>query len=323
MFTIIGADGKEYGPVTADKIRSWIQGGRANLQTKARRDGEPEWKTLGDFAEFGSPAAGTPPPPALTATAAPGGAADAVPAAAGPVNPKAYAADLISRAAPLDVFDCLGRSFELWKANLLPLVGVTFVVMLVMMVLGIIPVLGSLINLVFAGVFYGGLYYYYLGKLRGEPREFGDAFAGFSRALAPLILANLLTVLISMAVACVLIAPWGIMIFLATRSGQPPNPLLFVGIFVCALPLIYLSVSWMFTPLLVIDKGLGPWTAMEVGRRVVTKYWFRVFFTAFLAGMLAALGLIGFIVGIFFTLPLVFGAITCAYEDLFNPPPAT
>ena len=52
MFTILGADGKEYGPVTAGKLHEWIAGGRANLQTKARRDGETEWKTLGDFPEF-------------------------------------------------------------------------------------------------------------------------------------------------------------------------------------------------------------------------------------------------------------------------------
>jgi uncharacterized RDD family membrane protein YckC len=52
MFTILGADGKEYGPVTAGKMHEWIAGGRANLQTKARREGETEWKTLADFPEF-------------------------------------------------------------------------------------------------------------------------------------------------------------------------------------------------------------------------------------------------------------------------------
>jgi uncharacterized RDD family membrane protein YckC len=52
MFTILGADGKEYGPVTAGKLHEWIAGGRANMQTKARREGETEWKTLGDFPEL-------------------------------------------------------------------------------------------------------------------------------------------------------------------------------------------------------------------------------------------------------------------------------
>lgn len=62
MFTILGADGKEYGPVAATKIAEWIAGGRANLATQARRAGETEWKTLGDFVEF-NPAAIPPPLP--------------------------------------------------------------------------------------------------------------------------------------------------------------------------------------------------------------------------------------------------------------------
>jgi uncharacterized RDD family membrane protein YckC len=60
MFTIIGGDGKEYGPVTTDQVRNWLATGRANLDTKARAAGSEEWRRLGDFAEFGG-AGGLPP----------------------------------------------------------------------------------------------------------------------------------------------------------------------------------------------------------------------------------------------------------------------
>lgn len=63
MFTIIGGDGKEYGPATADQIRAWIAAGRANLDTKARAVGSDEWRRIGDYAEF---SAGGPPPPLAT-----------------------------------------------------------------------------------------------------------------------------------------------------------------------------------------------------------------------------------------------------------------
>jgi uncharacterized RDD family membrane protein YckC len=69
MFTILGADGKEYGPVPTAKVHEWINGGRANLTTKARRDGETEWKTLGDFPEFTG--SGTMPPPVAPVGATP------------------------------------------------------------------------------------------------------------------------------------------------------------------------------------------------------------------------------------------------------------
>ena len=52
MYKIIGVDQKEYGPITADQIRFWINEGRVNVQTKACADGTTEWKPLGAFAEF-------------------------------------------------------------------------------------------------------------------------------------------------------------------------------------------------------------------------------------------------------------------------------
>lgn len=52
MFTIIGGDGREYGPASAAQIRAWMAAGRANLDTKARAMGSDEWRRIGDFPEF-------------------------------------------------------------------------------------------------------------------------------------------------------------------------------------------------------------------------------------------------------------------------------
>ena len=53
MFIIIGGDGKEYGPATVSQVRGWLEGGRANTDTRAKRVGTEEWRRLGDFVEFG------------------------------------------------------------------------------------------------------------------------------------------------------------------------------------------------------------------------------------------------------------------------------
>ncbi|HET7537992.1 MAG TPA: DUF4339 domain-containing protein, partial [Candidatus Didemnitutus sp.] len=245
MFTIIGADGKEYGPVSADKIRDWLAGGRANFQTRAKRDGEPDWKTLADFAEF----AATELPPVGVATVAPG-----IPVPVGPVDAKAYAAELNARSAPLDVFECLSRSFKLWTSNFWPLVGVTLLVFLAQMIAGMIPILGMLVGFVLNGVFYGGLYYYYLGKIRGEPREVGDAFAGFTKAFVPLMLATILNSAITLAVMIPSFFPLlAVFIQIAMRGGQPsPESIPPLGgvalLAMCAgfLVLVYLAISWLF-----------------------------------------------------------------------------
>lgn len=53
MFIIIGGDGKEYGPATVSQVRGWLEGGRANADTRAKRVGTEEWRRLGEFVEFG------------------------------------------------------------------------------------------------------------------------------------------------------------------------------------------------------------------------------------------------------------------------------
>ncbi len=70
MYHIIGADQKEYGPVSADEVRAWITEGRANGQTLARFEGGP-WKPLSTFPEFvGSLGAAQQPAPPVALTQA-------------------------------------------------------------------------------------------------------------------------------------------------------------------------------------------------------------------------------------------------------------
>ncbi|MGB9603071.1 MAG: DUF4339 domain-containing protein, partial [Limisphaerales bacterium] len=52
MYTLIGSDQKEYGPVSAEEVKRWILEGRVNEQTLAKSEATAEWKTLGEFPEF-------------------------------------------------------------------------------------------------------------------------------------------------------------------------------------------------------------------------------------------------------------------------------
>jgi hypothetical protein len=54
MYKIIGADGRQYGPVSGDQIKFWFASNRVNSQTMAQAEGSTEWKPLGQFAEFSS-----------------------------------------------------------------------------------------------------------------------------------------------------------------------------------------------------------------------------------------------------------------------------
>ena len=62
MYKIVGADGKIYGPLSAEQLRQWLAAGRANAQTQTLADGAPEWKPLSALPEFVALFPATPPP---------------------------------------------------------------------------------------------------------------------------------------------------------------------------------------------------------------------------------------------------------------------
>lgn len=64
MYKIIGSDGQQYGPVSAEQLRSWLGQNRVNAQTLIQPEGATEWKAASTFPEF---AGDLRPAPPLTA----------------------------------------------------------------------------------------------------------------------------------------------------------------------------------------------------------------------------------------------------------------
>lgn len=76
MYKIIGADQKEYGPVSGDQLRQWIRDGRVNAHTRARPEGGGDWQPLSAFPEFADafqPGVVAPSPAPAFASPSPGG----------------------------------------------------------------------------------------------------------------------------------------------------------------------------------------------------------------------------------------------------------
>src|SRR5579883_1152383 len=116
MYKIIGADQKEYGPVSAELIRQWIVEGRANAQTQARLEGETEWKPLSSFQDFEAALRSVPPPGAPFAGTA-----------AGPVPVEV----ILGREYELDIGSCIARAWDLVRQNFWPVVGVSLLIMII------------------------------------------------------------------------------------------------------------------------------------------------------------------------------------------------
>lgn len=102
MYKILGADQKEYGPISADALRQWIAEGRISGQTLAQADGSAGWKPLSEFAEFG---------PALAAKgAAPGSRSPVVPGSAPAVPPSNPRSGLAITSLVLGLMSFIGCS---------------------------------------------------------------------------------------------------------------------------------------------------------------------------------------------------------------------
>jgi hypothetical protein len=63
-YFIIGADGKQYGPVSGEDLRNWITEGRVGAQSQAAAEGATAWQPLSTLPEFADLFAGQAPTPA-------------------------------------------------------------------------------------------------------------------------------------------------------------------------------------------------------------------------------------------------------------------
>lgn len=52
MYKILGWDGNEYGPISAEKIKQWIREDRVEQKTPVMPDGAKDWVFLGSLPEF-------------------------------------------------------------------------------------------------------------------------------------------------------------------------------------------------------------------------------------------------------------------------------
>ena len=327
MYRIIGGDGREYGPVTAAQIAQWIAQNRANGLTRVKAEGATTWLPLAETPEFAALFAPSPiPPPAAAAEPAEPGALPPQKLAPPPAPPEA-AHEAADRAWTLGVCETLSQGWAIVSRRPGLVVGATLVATLVNALAGSLPIVGLVATILFTQVFYAGIYWLMLRVARGDPAEFADVFAGFSRSFGQLVLLSLATFFGIASLALVAAGPllWALHQSGVFAGAEPDFPTLagpLLALPILALPLVYFSVSWIFAPLLVIDRGLGFWAAMETSRRVVGKRWFHVFllYLAFLPLMIA--GLLCCLVGIFVVSALLYATFATAYEAAFAELPA-
>jgi len=90
------------------------------------------------------------------------------------------------------------------------------------------------------------------------------------------------------------------------------------GFLLLILPGIYLAVAYSLTPLLIVDKKMGLWEAMEASRKAVSHCWFRAFFLFLIFMVILVLSAIPLGIGLIWTIPMALLLHGIAYRNIFG-----
>ncbi len=349
-YRVQGEDGKLYGPLSADQVRAWFRERWAHADTRLAPEGSEQWRPFREYPEFAELLMAPPSPPAVDPAALPAG-----------WDPQV----VLARDWDLSIRNCLTRGWMVVKCDFWNLMAAWLVIRVILFAIEAIPYPGGYaMSLLFGDVFFAGLAFFYLKKMRSEYAEFGMVFAGLRGGnLKPLILVGLISGLVIEAAALLACLP-GVAIGMIPEMTAPSGkteiltgaisrvipamettiaeflpggaaqtitnltaPLgkngrlagLILGAVPAAAIMIYLSVSYVFAFMLVLEKRMRPWQAMELSRKVIGRHWWRMFGVLAVISLQAGSGLLLCGVGVLLTGPIAFAALMVAYEDIFNP----
>ncbi len=188
--------------------------------------------------------------------------------------------------------EILNRSWDLFKenaGNLIVLFLIYFVIVFsASFVFGFVPLFGWVLSGIVYTAMLAGIYYAYLKILRGEGANVNDVFMPFKEVLNNIVIMSIIKT-----------------IFIA------------IGFLLFIIPGIYLVVSYLFAELLIVDKKMDAWEALEESRKRITKKWFSYFAFLVVLAVINFLGLIPLGLGLIVTMPLTMMAVVVAYVREF------
>ena len=91
-----------------------------------------------------------------------------------------------------------------------------------------------------------------------------------------------------------------------------------LGYVLLIIPGIYLSVAYLMSYSLMIDRNMGVWEALEASRKAITKHWFKIFFLYLTLAVMCVLASLPLLIGLVWMLPLFFIVHGILYKKMFG-----
>ncbi len=168
----------------------------------------------------------------------------------------------------------------------------------------------NIVSTVLGAFFSAGIFRMALKQLRGEQIGVGDLFSGGDAILA-MIGANLLTGLITLAVALIAIVPMAFMI--AAQNSFAWIPAIFIIIAV-----LFINARLFLVAPIVADGRGGALGSIKQSFEATGGQTLNAFLFMLVLGLVVMLGVLACGVGLLFSFPIAPLAIAIVYQDLFG-----
>jgi hypothetical protein len=181
----------------------------------------------------------------------------------GPPEPRSFE-EVFARGYTLRTGDYLREGWAVFSGYPVGFLGFAFLLTLAANTVPfLVPIAGQLISLSIQIIMMAGLAMVAWGQMCRRPAAFSDFFPGWHTA-GQLFLCTVVGVLLVAA-----------------------------GFFLLVLPGIYLMIAYTFSYMLIVERHVGVWDALEGSRRVVNQHWWGIFGLSLVFLLVVGSGVIG------------------------------
>jgi len=250
--------------------------------------GPPESEQPSPFAAPGGPSAAEPNPyasPTAPTMAAP------TPGVPGEIRP-----------ARIDLGDVFGRAWEIFKQQWGLCLGAYVLVWAISfvagLILGLIPIVGPIVNVIFSLWLTAGMLLFFLKIARGQPAQLGELFAG-----GPYLLSLIgVTFLLYLATAVIVGVCVGLPVVVGLAISEEAAAMLgFAGGAIAFGGLVYLGLVFCMTYFVIVDRNPGAIQALGLSAQITRGNRFTLLAIGLLAFLIQLGGLLALCVGVFVT----------------------
>jgi hypothetical protein len=216
----------------------------------------------------------------------------------------------------VDPIECIKAGYALVKPQYWLFVGMAF----------ICYAIGQAVPLLLMGPMLCGFYLCLFAARRREPFEFGTLFKGFD-FFGPSLLATVLHMLPILAIFIpTYILFYASFFFAAIAQSQSSSPAAALGVMfmfcivmiVVSVLVMIISVGFIFAYPLIVDRRLKGFDAVKLSFKGGMANFWRLLGMMLLTNMLTSVGFMFCVIGMFLVLPVSYGAIATAYEQVFG-----